>query len=276
MKDNLSGLLGGKNNEISTESFTIRDNFLKVSDLTIQLSNISYFSAGVKKFRLPGFLIAVILISLLLLSIARTVPVILLILSAAYIWYLYEEHQKNKLFLSFDLNSGKIYRISFPDMEFLKVARDAVEKSMDSRNANVEINIKEQRVYNGDDHSMHSEHMNINSHNNNDSSINVGDIKNNTMSGVAFGNENTMHVNSDKDMHEWHEIKSSLESVVSAIKIESPVKDASLEALQAAKKEDKQHFEVVVKKNKAAFVSDLFQNTASQFLAQYVSKILGV
>ncbi|HAK1620262.1 TPA: hypothetical protein H1051_002501, partial [Listeria monocytogenes] len=66
------------------------------------------------------------------------------------------------------------------------------------------------------------------------------------------------------------------ESLTSKINNDSTLMEASLEALAAAKKEDKQQLEIIIKEKKSVFLSDLFQNTASQFLVQIINTILGI
>ncbi|MDT0014537.1 hypothetical protein [Listeria cossartiae] len=280
MKNSLNSMLETKNNEIETEEFSIKDNLLKFSDLTIQLSNISYLSAGKKKLKIPALAIIALIISLFLLVAIPVFGFFLLLISGGYIWYLYNDYQKNKQFLTFNLNSGQTYRISFEKKDFLTKVRDTVEFSMNNKNKNFEINIGKQEVFSGDYHSHNVQGKNVtissSSHQTTDSSVKVGDIKNSSMSGIAFGNNNVVRDNQQSILYNWTELQSNLESVTSKIENDSPLMEASLEALDAAKKEDKQQFEIVIKEKKAVFLSDLFQNTASQFLVQIINNILGI
>ncbi|MDT0091314.1 hypothetical protein QJV36_08805 [Listeria marthii] len=280
MKNSLNSMLETKNNEIETEEFSIKDNLLKFSDLTIQLSNISYLSAGKKKLKIPALAIIALIISLFLLIAIPVFGFFLLLISGGYIWYLYSDYQKNKQFLTFNLNSGQTYRISFEKKDFLTKVRDTVEFSMNNKNKNFEINIGKQEVFSGDYHSHNVQGKNVtissSSHQTTDSSVKVGDIKNSSMSGIAFGNNNVVRDNQQSILYNWTELQSNLESVTSKIENDSPLMEASLEALDAAKKEDKQQFEIVIKEKKAVFLSDLFQNTASQFLVQIINNILGI
>ncbi|MBF2674862.1 hypothetical protein IBB80_06240 [Listeria marthii] len=280
MKNSLNSMLGTKNNEIETEEFSIKDNLLKFSDLTIQLSNISYLSAGKKKLKIPALAIIALIISLFLLVAIPVFGFFLLLISGGYIWYLYNDYQKNKQFLTFNLNSGQTYRISFEKKDFLTKVRDTVEFSMNNKNKNFEINIGKQEVFSGDYHSHNVRGKNVtissSSHQTTDSSVKVGDIKDSSMSGIAFGNNNVVRDNQQSILYNWTELQSNLESVTSKIENDSPLMEASLEALDAVKKEDKQQFEIVIKEKKAVFLSDLFQNTASQFLVQIINNILGI
>lgn len=280
MKNNLNDFLDIKKNEIETEEFSIKDNLLKFSDLTIQLSNISYLSAGKKKFKIPIMAIIILIISLFLLSILPIFGFLLLIASGGYIWYLYNDYQKEKQFLTFNLNSGQIYRISFEKKDFLNKVRETVEFSMNNKNKNFEINIGKQEVFSGDYHSHNVRGSNIkissNSHQKNDSSVKIGDIKDSSMSGVAFGSNNIVRNKEQNISYNWAELRTNLKSLLSNVSEDSSLTEASIQALQAAEKEDKQQFEIVIQNNKSIFLSNLFQNTASQFLVQIINNILGI
>lgn len=280
MKNNLNDFLDIKKNEIETEEFSIKDNLLKFSDLTIQLSNISYLSAGKKKFKMPIMAIIILIISLFLLSILPIIGFLLLIASGGYIWYLYNDYQKEKQFLTFNLNSGQIYRISFEKKDFLNKVRETVEFSMNNKNKNFEINIGKQEVFSGDYHSHNVQGSNIkissNSHQKTDSSVKIGDIKDSSMSGVAFGSNNIVRNKEQNISYNWAELRTNLKSLLSNVNEDSSLTEASIQALQAAEKEDKQQFEIVIQNNKSIFLSNLFQNTASQFLVQIINNILGI
>ncbi|MBC1321395.1 hypothetical protein HBP70_10205 [Listeria welshimeri] len=280
MKNNLNDFLDIKKNEIETEEFSIKDNLLKFSDLTIQLSNISYLSAGKKKFKMPIMAIIILIISLFLLSILPIIGFLLLIASGGYIWYLYNDYQKEKQFLTFNLNSGQIYRISFEKKDFLNKVRETVEFSMNNKNKNFEINIGKQEVFSGDYHSHNVQGSNIkissNSHQKTDSSVKIGDIKDSSMSGVAFGSNNIVRNKEQNISYNWAELRTNLKSLLSNVSEDSSLTEASIQALQAAEKEDKQQFEIVIQNNKSIFLSNLFQNTASQFLVQIINNILGI
>ncbi|MBC1341176.1 hypothetical protein HB785_08325 [Listeria welshimeri] len=280
MKNNLNDFLDIKKNEIETEEFSIKDNLLKFSDLTIQLSNISYLSAGKKKFKMPIMAIIILIISLFLLSILPIIGFLLLIASGGYIWYLYNDYQKEKQFLTFNLNSGQIYRISFEKKDFLNKVRETVEFSMNNKNKNFEINIGKQEVFSGDYHSHNVRGSNIkissNSHQKTDSSVKIGDIKDSSMSGVAFGSNNIVRNKEQNISYNWAELRTNLKSLLSNVNEDSSLTEASIQALQAAEKEDKQQFEIVIQNNKSIFLSNLFQNTASQFLVQIINNILGI
>ncbi|MBF2473553.1 hypothetical protein IA868_10345 [Listeria welshimeri] len=280
MKNNLNDFLDIKKNEIETEEFSIKDNLLKFSDLTIQLSNISYLSAGKKKFKMPIMAIIILIISLFILSILPIIGFLLLIASGGYIWYLYNDYQKGKQFLTFNLNSGQIYRISFEKKDFLNKVRETVEFSMNNKNKNFEINIGKQEVFSGDYHSHNVRGSNIkissNSHQKTDSSVKIGDIKDSSMSGVAFGSNNIVRNKEQNISYNWAELRTNLKSLLSNVSEDPSLTEVSIQALQAAEKEDKQQFEIVIQNNKSIFLSNLFQNTASQFLVQIINNILGI
>ncbi|MBC2163074.1 hypothetical protein HCB29_08255 [Listeria booriae] len=277
MKNSLASIFDGSRNEILTDDLVIKDNLIKFKDSSIQLSNISYLIAGMNKFRIPMMLILTIIIALIVVRFIPFLGVILLGIAALYIWYLYNEYQKSRLYLTFFLNSGQAYHVFFVEESFLNDARQVIETSMINRHQSYSINIKEQKIIEGDNHEFKGDNIHVNSHNSTvDSSVKMGDIKNSSMQGVAFGTDNTVNVRSDEHGYDWDAIKAELASVIASIKIETPLKEASIEALDAAEKQDAHHFEAVVKRNKLAFVSDLFQNTASQFLAQVITKTLGI
>lgn len=277
MKDSLASIFDGSRNEILTDDLVIKDNLIKFKDSSIQLSNISYLIAGMNKFRIPMMLILIIIIALIVVRFIPFLGVILLGIAALYIWHLYNEYQKSRLYLTFFLNSGQAYHVFFVEESFLNDARQVIESSMINRHQSYSINIKEQKIIEGDHHEFKGDNVHVNSHNSTvDSSIKMGDIKNSSMQGVAFGTDNTVNVRNDEHSYDWDAIKAELASVIASIKIETPLKEASIEALDAAEKQDAHRFEAVVKRNKLAFVSDLFQNTASQFLAQVITKTLGI
>lgn len=278
MRENVTDIKDATSNEIITESLIIKDNLLRFSDLTIQLSNISFLKSKAKKFKIPGFAIFLAILGFIFLFAQPIVGLILCGISGFWIWSLHKAFKASRFFLVFYLNSGQPYHLYFGETDFLNDVRLAIETSMNDRNKSYAINIKEQRIIDGDYHEIRGENVTVNSHNSRtvDSSVKVGAIKNSSMQGVAFGNENIVNVRSDEHGYDWDAIKADLAAVISAIKIETPLKAASIEALSAAENRDSQHFEAVVKKNRLAFVSDLFQNTASQFLASVIVKTLGV
>lgn len=277
MRENATDTKDLKSNEIITENLLIKDNLVRFTDLTIQLSNISFVKSRVKKFKLPGFVIILAIIGLILLMTNPFLGVIVSAFAGFLIWRIYKSFKASRFFLVFYLNSGQTYHLFFGDSDFLTDVRFAIETSMNDRNKRYAINIKEQKIIDGDYHEFKGDNVHVNSHNSTvDSSVNMGDIENSSMQGVAFGTDNTVNVRSDEHGYDWDAIKAELASVIASIKIETPLKEASIEALDAAEKQDAHHFETVVKRNKLAFVSDLFQNTASQFLAQVITKTLGI
>ncbi|MBC1935330.1 hypothetical protein HCA69_03065 [Listeria grandensis] len=278
MRENVTDIKDVTSSEIITENLIIKDNLLRFSDLTIQLSNISFLKSRAKTFKIPGFAIFLAIMGLIFLFAQPIVGIILCGITSFWIWSLHKSYKASRFFLIFYLNSGQTYHLFFGETDFLNDVRRAIETSMNDRNKSYAINIKEQRIIDGEYHEIRGENVTVNSHNSHtvDASVRMGDIKNSSMQGVAFGNENIVNVRSDEHGYDWDAIKADLASVIAAIKIETPLKAASIEALSAAENRDPQHFEAVVKRNKLAFVSDLFQNTASQFLAQVIVKTLGV
>ncbi|WP_141108354.1 hypothetical protein [Enterococcus sp. 3H8_DIV0648] len=167
----------------------------------------------------------------------------------------------------------------------------ALEEAFNN-NTTAAINIAEQKIVYGDSHAVYGDFANINSGiqkendinshnsnsfnaNDNSTSTTIGDIKDSTISSSTFGNQN-QQVTKNYETFDWALTRKELQSVISQIKIDSPVKEASEKALIAAEKEDKTEFDAVLKENKSIFMSELFMNTASGVLAQLVSAVLGI
>ncbi|MBU4642333.1 hypothetical protein [Bacillus toyonensis] len=294
MENNFKTLLTSDDNEIVTESFTIKDNILKLNDITLHLSNIATLYAGKKKFKVPFIAIFIFLISFFILFEFLIVGLIGCGLSGVYIWLIYQSYSSNKQYLNFQMNSGKYYRIYFSDKAFLEKAKSIVEKAFNNKNMEYTVNIKEQKIIHGNDYKVSGnnnvfdatiqENSNVNSHNadsfniyDEDNSVKIRNIKDTSINGAIFGNNNNLNASTHSNSNfNWKEIVSDLEQVISSIKIDSDVKKASIEALTASKKEDMVLFESTIKKYAKEFLSDLFQNTARGLLLQVVSKILGV
>ncbi|WP_088825546.1 hypothetical protein [Listeria goaensis] len=280
MKNNIAGLLDSNVSEVVTEEMLIKENLLRFTDISIQLSNISYLFSGKKKFKIPIVMIIFILISLILLFTVPIVGVILTGISAFYVWTIYNNYTSSKQYLTLYLNSGQVYQIHFNSREFLEQVRDAVEFAFNNNNAYYDINIEKQTIENGDKYSITSKHANINSHNKNsfnDSSVNVKDTHGSTIQGAISGNDNkTSNTINKETSYNWKEIQAELKKVIEAIKIDSEVKKASLEALKAANQQNEKEFVAVVKNNKTVFLSELFQNIVSQSLAQVITYTMGI
>jgi hypothetical protein len=279
MKNSLTDLFDSNVNEISTEEILIKDNLLRFTSISIQLSNISYLFSGKKKFKIPVIMLVFIIISLVLLFTFPIIGFVLVAISAIYVWTIYTTYSSSKQYLTLFLNSGQVYRIDFKNGAFLEKVRETVEFAFNNKNAYYDINIEKQTIENGDTYSINGNHASINSHNKNsfnDSSVNVGDANGSIIQGAVRGDNNTS-VNLERDInYNWKEIQTELKSVINAIKIDSEVKRASEAALRAAEKEDEIEFARVVKTNKMAFLSELFQNTVSQSLAQIITFAMGI
>ncbi|OOQ93164.1 hypothetical protein [Bacillus cereus] len=292
MENNFKTFLASDDKEIVTEAFTIKDNILKLNDITLHLSNIASLYAGKKKFKVPFIAIFIFLISFFILFEFLIIGLIGCGLSGVYIWLIYQSYSSNKQYLNFQMNSGQYYRVYFSDKTFLEEAKSIVEKAFNNKNMEYTVNIKEQKIIHGNDYKVSGnnnvfdatiqENSNVNSHNTNsfnkydeDNSIKIGNIKDTSINGAIFGNNNNLNASTHSNFN-WKEIVSGLEEVLSAIKIDSDVKKASIEALTVSKKEDMALFESTIKKHVKEFSSELFQNTARGLLLQVVSKILGV
>ncbi|MGN7198002.1 hypothetical protein ACTHS9_28800 [Bacillus mycoides] len=292
MENNFKTFLASDDKEIMTEAFTIKDNILKLNDITLHLSNIASLYAGKKKFKVPFIAIFIFLISFFILFEFLIVGLIGCGLSGVYIWLIYHSYSSNKQYLNFQMNSGQYYRVYFSDKTFLEEAKSIVEKAFNNKNMEYTVNIKEQKIIHGNDYKVSGnnnvfdatiqENSNVNSHNTDsfnkydeDNSIKIENIKDTSINGAIFGNNNNLNASTHSNFN-WKEIVSGLEEVISSIKIDSDVKKASIEALTASKKEDMVLFESTIKKHAKEFLSELFQNTARGLLLQVVSKILGV
>lgn len=206
---------------------------------------------------------------------------------------IFQKYSNNKQFLIINLNSGYNYLINFKDGDFMEQVRMVLEKTF-SKNTSVTVNIAEQKIFNGEHHEnnahgdyanfnmgiqkdndIHSHNSNSYNANDNSTSTTIGDIKDSTINSSTFGNKNQQQVKSNNEV-DWELVKKELQTVISQIKIDSPVKEASEKALVAAERQDKVAFETVIKENKSIFRSELFINTASGVLAQIVSVVLGI
>ncbi|MGX7418426.1 hypothetical protein ACWOFR_06430 [Carnobacterium gallinarum] len=283
MYNQLTKFLETKDSEIITDSFVITGNVLKFTNITIQLSNISQIYAGKRKFQIPYIAIIVFLISLMLLRVQFIIGLIGCALSGLYIYSLYQKHNDTKVYLSFSLNSGKHYLISFNNQQFLNEVRAIVEASFNKQKGDYKINIAEQKIIHGDHHTVKGdlnyeiqEDHSINSHNtdsfNDDHSTTLGNLTN---SNVQLGNNNAA-IQTTTTNYDWKAIEAELSQVISALKIDSPVKKASEEALIAAREENITLFETIIKKYRNEFCSELFQNIVSGVLAQVILNILKI
>ncbi|MBL1227943.1 hypothetical protein IW492_01700 [Enterococcus sp. BWB1-3] len=292
MNNSLTKFLDYDESEIITDNLVIKNNLLKFDNITLQLSNISRLYAGERTLKIPNALSIIFVISLLILFFQPIIGLLGMAFSGFFIFRIYQNHLESKLYLQFTLNSGTTYFINFKDQDFLDEIRAMIESAFNHNPISSTINIAEQKIVHGDHHIVHGNNANINSgiqkdtiinsHNSDSynsaddhSSVTVGDIQNSTIHSSSFGNKNTIKTEIEGS-YDWTAIETALKSVVSSIKIDSSVKDVSLEALAAAQQRNENQFEATVRKNKTEFLSDLFQNTASGILSQIVCTILGV
>lgn len=293
MSKELASLFEGNNEEVETDLLVIKNNVLRFDRISIQLSNISRVYTGEIKPNLSLPMVAVFIVSLLLLKNWPLVGFIGLVVSGLHFYNFYQAYVNKKQYLTLSLNSGQYYSILFEDKEFIEKARSAIENAF-NKNTNATINIAENKIINGDNHShtVHGDFANINSGTQKDNEINshnsdsfnvqddhssttIGDINNSAIHSSSIGSNIKQKLDANGE-YDWNSIQVELKKVISSIKIESPVKEASKEALVAAKGEDKAAFESIVKHHKKEFLSDLFANTASGLLVQLVSVILGI
>lgn len=294
MNNSLTKFLDYDESEIITDNLVIKDNLLKFDNFTLQLSNVSHLYAGKRILRMPNALIIIFFISLLLVFVQPIVGLIGMALSGYWIFRIYQNYSNSKLYLKFNLNSGASYFFNFKEQEFLDEVRAIIEAAFNNKHISSTINVSEQKIINGDHHIIQGDNANvnsgiqkdtvINSHNSDSfnstddhSSVTVGDINNSAIHSSSFGNDNTIKTKSKiEGSYDWVAIEAALQAVVTSIKIDSPVKVASNEALVAAQQRNENQFEETIRNNKTEFLSDLFQNTASGILSQVVCKILGI
>ena len=293
MSKELVSLFEGSNDEIVTNQIVIKGNVLRLNQISIQLSNISRIYIGNNQLSFPMPMVVVFVISLLLLGFQPLLGLIGLAISGWYLYNIYQKYAKKKQYLSLALNSGQYYYIHFRDSEFLDEVRLALENAF-NKNTYATINIAENKIINGDNHShnAYGDFANINSGTQKDNEINshnsdsynvqddhssttIGDINNSAIHSSSIGSNIKQKLDANGE-YDWNSIQLELKKVISSIKIDSPVKEASKEALVAAKGEDKAAFESIVKHHKKEFLSDLFANTASGLLVQVISVILGI
>lgn len=261
--------------EIKTDRLQINGNILRIDRTTLQLSNISSIKYGTIKINPPYiFLILWGIVGIIFIKLYTLFGFVLLIGLGGYIYYLYQKSINTNSYLHLQLNSGTNYTILFEDKEFLKKATTVIEKSFNNKNQNIKIDIKDQTIignHNRIDETSVGDNTSINSHNN-DNSVKVGDISNSSLNSVQMGNEN--HIN--EQSFDWEELKKDLANLIQSIKIDSEVKQASILALDAAKKEDVNLFTEVVTSHRREFASELFVNLSGAVLGQVINKVLGI
>lgn len=240
MEKSFSNLIASDDKEIVTETIMIKDNILKFNDITLHLSNIAVVYAGKKKLRIPYLAIVIFLISCFFMFQIPSVGFIGGIGSGLYIWSVYKSYLSNNLYLNFQMNSGQYYRIYFSDKSFLEKAKSIVENSFNNKNMEYIVKIEEQKIVYGNDYKVNGDNnvidttiqegANVNSHNkdsfnkrNEDNSVKIRDIKDSSINGANFGNNNNLKTNK-VDNYDWKELGSELEKVIEAIKIDSDVK----------------------------------------------------
>ena len=290
MNNTLTKFLESEENEIITDSLVIKGNLLKFDNLTFQLSNISHLYAGKRKLTIPKGLIIFALISIIFVFVQPIIGILGMLISGFLIFTLYQTYMSSKVFLKFSFNSGSTYYINFNDEAFLERVRTTIEIAFNNKNFSSIINIAEQKVVNGDAHTIHGDNANINTGTQQDNVINSHNSTTSSDDHSTFsvgGDVHTTNVSTtigkgiaiQKEVgteYDWPSIELALQAVISTIKIDSPVKEASSKALAAAKQRNVHQFELVIKDNRTAFLSDLFQNTASGVLTQIVSSFIGL
>ncbi|GCF92696.1 hypothetical protein NRIC_05870 [Enterococcus florum] len=293
MGKELVSLFEGNNEEIETDLLVIKNNVLRFDRVSVQLSNISRVHTGEIKPNLSLPMVFVFIVSLFLFKNWTLLGFIGLAVSGFHFYKFYQEYVNKKQYLTLSLNSGQFYSILFDDKEFIEKARSAIENAF-NKSTDATINIAENKIINGDNHShnAYGDFANINSGTQKDNDINshnsdsfnvkedhssttIGDINNSAIHSSSIGSNIKQKLDANGE-YDWNSIQVELKKVISSIKIDSPVKEASKEALVAAKDEDKAAFESIVKHHKKEFLSDLFANTASGLLVQVVSVILGI
>ncbi|EOL50117.1 hypothetical protein [Enterococcus caccae] len=296
MNSELGKIFGTSDKEIVTEQLTIKGNLLKFKDMTMQLSNISQIYDGKLKFKISKGIIFLLLLSWMGLFSEnfKSIGLLGLLISGGYIFFIYQKYTENKIYLFFILNSGQTYRLMFKEKTFLEEVKSVIEASFNSKVGDYTINVAEQKILNGDQLVFNGHHSNVNFgvqqdysqrnhitesfNQSDDHSFNVGGNMTNSSIQSATSNSkmDTSVQNESVETYDWQAIEGSLEKVITSIKIDSPVKQASQAALVAAKEQNTSKFESVIRSHKNEFLSELFQNTVSGVLAQVITKICGL
>ncbi|MGK0552763.1 hypothetical protein ACSFB8_11880 [Enterococcus faecalis] len=280
-----------KDNEITTERIQIEENLLRFDNFTLQLSNISQIYAGEKKFQLPRWVIILFIISIMILANFPYWGLLGLLVSGGYSFLIYQDFMNERLFLSFSLNSGKMYELRFREHQFLAAVRKEVEQAFHSQKVHAVINIAEQKIVNGDHHEVYGDYANVNSgiqtdnilHSHNEDSFNqtdasftMGDIQNSSLHSTAFGRENFVKGQPTPVFYDWTKIQQGLQQVKAMVTDESTLEAAVTKALSAAKHQDQLAFEQTVREHRSDFMSGFFKDTASGLLVQIVARVLGI
>lgn len=291
MGKDITNIFDSNEEEIQTEYFSIRENVLHFDHITIQLSNIARIYTGKSKLNIPLPIVIIFIVSIILLRFQPLIGVIGAGLSGFYLFTIYQKYSNSKQFLVFNLNSGHYYSIYFKDPIFMERVRLALEESF-NKNTTAAINVAEQKIIYGDSHAVYGDFANVNSGNQQGNTINshnlnsfnkkddhtsttIGDISDSSIISSTLGNQNQQQINKKGEI-DWSLTRKEFQAVIDQIRIDSPVKEASKEALIAAKNEDKAAFDKVIKENKSIFRSELFMNTASGVLAQIISVVIGI
>jgi hypothetical protein len=289
MENEFFNLFKLNNNEFTTQKIQIEENLLRFDNFTLQLSNISQIYAGERKFQIPRWSILAFIVSIFALTKFPQIGMLGVLISGGYIFVLFQDHTKQRLYLSFSLNSGKLYELRFSEHKFLAAVREEVEAAFNSKRVHSVINIAEQKIVNGDHHEVYGDHTNINagvqsdnvvhshnegSYNTTDDSFTMGDIQNSSIHSAAFGSENV--VTTKESSYQWDQLQQDLQAVFASLKDESSMKIAVAAALAAVQQQDQKIFEKTIKHYRAEFMSGVFKDVASGLLVQVVAGILGL
>jgi len=248
----------------------LNKNILRFSHTTVQISNISKINVGKieSKVKTPLAAIIIALISIVVIFIKPLIGIIGLLLSGAYIYYVYQNKADNKIYLNLNLNSGNIYNIIFDDEEFAEEVRSSIENAFNGvLNTSLNIDMSSRDIYEvkGDNNSFHS--------GNTDNSINHSGNNHSGNSSIGHNNQNSMLKN--EVSLNWELIQKDLSEVVHSLKNDnSEVKNISKKALELANEKNEIKFVEYVRKHKEEFTSQLFIAVSSGALVEILARIM--
>lgn len=293
MEEELNKILDGLNkkdkSELVTENITIKDNLLKFHNDTVQISNISQIFAGQNKLKFANSTILVGLISLIVfftfdVTFIKMIGFIGIIVTIFTMYNAYKNYIAARYLLRFHMNAGTSYTVPFKDENFLLEVKEIVESSFLKDDLNYVIDVGDKVIMQGNNHIIKGDNNNLNTgiqkdvqvHSNNDSnnssfsmSIKDSDIKESN-----FGEKNSVNTIRQQSL-DWGMLEVEFQKVLEQIKIDTPLKKISEEALVIIGQKDESKFKAFVKKHATIFTSDFFKNTASGLLVQWISNLYG-
>ena len=134
---------------IETPYLNVRQNVMTWDDTMLQLSNVTHIStSSVKMLPEPWIAFGLIIVGICLIIWNVFVAIVIMAISALWIFLWYKENEKRKLqaILTISMNSGQRFYFNFDNKEFLKKVTDVLERIIMEGivgNQNVVISIKD-------------------------------------------------------------------------------------------------------------------------------------